>query len=138
MPPYGKIKNTVYEQFIPFNHKWKEHGGHISQIPRISLSEVIKLGYRIDYQSTKKVRGMEKRTAPAPALAALGLLLFLLLVSTLWPAAGEPLRALVFPGEAAVTVAALEELSADLKAGENMQTALEGFCRQVMDGEGQP
>lgn len=96
------------------------------------------MGYRIDYQSTKKVRGVERRTAPYSALAALGVLLLLLLAGALWPAAGETLRALVFPGDGLVTVAALEDLSADLKAGESVQTALEGFCRQVMDGEGQP
>lgn len=93
------------------------------------------MSYRIDYQSAKKVRGVEKRTAPYSALAALCVLLILLLTGTLWPAAGETLRALVFPGNTVVTVAALEELAVDLRAGESVQSALEGFCHQVMDGQ---
>lgn len=89
------------------------------------------MSYRIDYQPMKKVRGLEKRTAPRSALAALCFLLFLVLTLSFWPRGAEALRALVIPGDAAVTVAALEDLAVDLRAGENVQSALEGFCRQV-------
>lgn len=89
------------------------------------------MSYRIDYQATKKVRGMEKRTAPLSALTALCFLLFLLLVGALWPEGAEALRAFIIPGDPAVTVAALEDLAGDLRSGEEIQSALDGFCRQV-------
>lgn len=87
--------------------------------------------YRIDYQATKKVRGAEKRREPISALTALFFLLFLLLAGSLWPKGAAALRSLVIPGEAAVTVNALEDLAGELRAGEGIQEALDGFCRQV-------
>lgn len=89
------------------------------------------MSYRIDYQPMKKVRGWEKRTAPKSALIAFSVLLVLVLTFSLWPKGAETLRVLVIPGDAAVTVAALEDLAVDLRAGESVQSALEGFCRQV-------
>lgn len=89
------------------------------------------MSYKIDYQPTRKVRGLEKRTAPRSALTALFFLVFLVLTLSLWPKGAETVRALVIPGDAAVTVAALENLAVDLRAGERVQAALEGFCRQV-------
>lgn len=43
------------------------------------------------------------------------------------------LRAVFIPGNPAVTVAALEDLAGELKAGESIQKALEGFCRRVTE-----
>lgn len=88
------------------------------------------MSYRIDYQPTKKVRQLEKRTVPGAALAGVCVVLVLLALS-LWPRGAEALRSLLIPGDAAVTVAALEDLAGDLRAGEGVQEALEGFCRQV-------
>lgn len=87
------------------------------------------MSYRIDYQATKKVRGVEKRTAGLPALAGACVLLLL----AFWP----PLRGLLIPGDPAVTVAALEELASELREGESVEAALEDFCRQVAE-HGQP
>lgn len=91
------------------------------------------MSYRIDYQPMKKVRGWEKRTAPRSAMTAFCFLLFLVLTFALWPKGAQTLRALVIPGDAAVTVAALEDLAVDLREGESVQSALEGFCRQVAE-----
>lgn len=90
------------------------------------------MGYRVDYQPVKKVRGLGKRTARAPALAALFLILFCLLVNSVWPRGAEMLRELLIPGDAAVTVAALEAFTTELEAGETLSGALEGFCRKVI------
>lgn len=90
------------------------------------------MSYRIDYQPTKKVRGMEKRTAPGAAFGALCVLLLLLALSA-WPRGARTLRAVFIPGNPAVTVAALEDLAGELKAGESIQKALEGFCRRVTE-----
>lgn len=90
------------------------------------------MGYRVDYQPVKKVRGLEKRTARAPALAALGLILFCLLVNCVWPRGAEVVREILIPGDTAVTVAALEEFAAELEAGEELSSALQTFCRRVI------
>lgn len=87
------------------------------------------MAYRIDYQATKKVRGMEKRTASLPAVAAALVLGAILL----WPRGAETLRGLLIPGDAVVTVAALEDLAVDLREGQSMEEALDAFCRQVAE-----
>lgn len=91
------------------------------------------MSYRIDYQGPKKMRGMEKRTVSAPALTGLCLLAFLVLTCALWPRGADALRELMIPGDAAVTVGALEELAAEVGAGESVKEAFQGFCRRVMD-----
>lgn len=91
------------------------------------------MAYRITYLPVKKVRGMEKRTARAPALGTIFFLLFLLLVHSAWPRGREVMQRLIFPGDAAVTAAALEELTGALKSGERLSEALEGFCSSVME-----
>lgn len=90
------------------------------------------MGYRVDYQPVKKVRGAEKRTSKIPALTALFLVLFLLLVNGFWPRGAEVLKEVLIPGDPAVTVAALEDFATELKAGENLSGAWEAFCRRVI------
>lgn len=80
------------------------------------------MAYRVVYQAAKKVRGAEKRRSGAAALVGLALVLGVL---TPWG------RELLIPGNPAVTVGALRELSEDLKAGQSLEEALEAFCREV-------
>lgn len=87
--------------------------------------------YRIDYGPMKKVRGAEKRRSPRAALGALCLLILLGLA--LWPRGARALRAVLIPGDPAVTVAALENLAGELRSGADVQEALEAFCAQVAD-----
>lgn len=89
------------------------------------------MSYRIDYQATKKVRGAEKLRSPGAALVCI--LLILLILCGIPPQGREVLRSLLIPGDAAVTVAALETLAGELRSGTEVQTALDGFCRQVTD-----
>lgn len=91
------------------------------------------MSYRIDYQPLKKMRGMEKRTAPGASLLALGVLVMILLTGALWPRGREVLGELLIPGEAAVTVSALENLTEDLCSGESLRDAVAEFCMQVME-----
>lgn len=91
------------------------------------------MGYRIDYQGPKKVRGAERRTAPAAAVAAGILLLGMLAVNGFWPRGREVLRAMILPGEASVTAQALDDLVDNLLSGDGIGNALDCFCRQVMD-----
>lgn len=90
------------------------------------------MGYRVEYQQVKKVRGVEKRTSRVAALTALCLLLFLLLVNGFWPRGAEVLRDFLLPGDAAVTAAALEDLALELQTGEELSGALEHFCQKVI------
>lgn len=90
------------------------------------------MGYRVDYQPIRKVRGVEKRTLSVPALTALCMLLFVLIVNIAWPRGKAVLNKLLFPGNAAVTVAALEDFTVELKSGEELSGAFETFCRRVI------
>ena len=89
------------------------------------------------WDTVKKLRGMEKRRAAKPALTALFFLLFLFLVNSRWPRGKAFLEKLTFSGDRAVTAAALEDLSRDLRQGEDLTDALEAFCKTVM-ANGQP
>lgn len=90
------------------------------------------MGYRVDYQPVKKVRGAERRRSRVLALTGLCLIVFLILVNSVWPQGMELLRELLIPGDTAVTVAALEDLASELGAGEALSGALENFCRRIL------
>ncbi len=92
------------------------------------------MGYRIEYDPVKKVRGMEKRVSGKAALTALCFLLFCILVCTFWPEGAQILRELVFSGDPAVTTAALEELTVELRAGLNVADSLRNFCLAILEG----
>lgn len=94
------------------------------------------MGYRVEYSPVKKVRGLEKRVSRQSALTGLCVLLFVLLVCTCWPEGADVLRKLVFPGDPAVTAAALEELTWELRGGEDLSDSLRNFCLQILEGAG--
>lgn len=94
------------------------------------------MGYRIDYQPVRKIRGAEKRRSRRAALTGVFFLLFLFGVQILWQEGGQVLRGLLFPGDAAVTAAAMEDLVQQLGAGVRVGEALELFCRRIMEGSG--
>lgn len=90
------------------------------------------MGYRIDYQPIKMIRNAEKRMAPIPAMTALFLVLFFLLVFAFWPQGAQLLREAFIPGNPDVTVAALETFAQELRFGESLSCAFEAFCRQIL------
>ena len=90
------------------------------------------MGYRVDYQPIRKVRGVQKQKRGIPALAAAFFLLFLLLVNSAWPQGRDALQKLLFSGDMEATSAALEILADELKAGEALDSALQTFCRSVI------
>ena len=90
------------------------------------------MGYRVEYQM-EKTKKTDARPGRFPVMLGACLLVFLLLVSGLWPRGGEVLRGVLLPGNPSVTVAALEDFAQDLKAGETLESALESFCRKVID-----
>lgn len=90
------------------------------------------MGYRVDYPPIRKIRGAEKRRTAAPALTGLFLILFFFLVNSTWPRGAEVLQGLLFSGDTSVTAAALEEFALELRAGEELPSAFETFCRTVI------
>ncbi len=94
------------------------------------------MGYRVEYGTVKKVRGLEKRVSRLPALCGAWLLVFFFLVTALWPEGRDLLRSALIPGDPAVTAAAFEDMTWELRQGEEISGALRTFCRQVLQGAG--
>lgn len=90
------------------------------------------MGYRIDYQSVGKAKKQKKRHLPV--LIVSFCLLTVLLLNTVLKDQRALLLKIIFPGDAAVTVASLENMLTQLKAGAPFQDALLVFCRQVIAG----
>ena len=90
------------------------------------------MGYRVDYGPVKQERKGRSSISRVLMLTAVCLLVFLLLVNSFCPRGAEVLRSFLLPGDAAVTAAALEELSAELQNGEDISSALESFCRKII------
>ena len=90
------------------------------------------MGYRVEYQM-EQTEKTDARPGRFPVMLGSCLLVFLLLVNGLWPRGAQMLRELLLPGNPAVTVAALEDFAQELKAGEALESALESFCRKVID-----
>lgn len=91
------------------------------------------MGYRLDYGPVKVVRRLERRFFRKAALTTLFFFLFCVLVCTLWADGREILQKLIFPGDLAVTAAALEELTTDLRTGAGILSSLKRFCMTVLE-----
>lgn len=95
------------------------------------------MGYQVEYEPTGKVhRQDDKKQGNLPALTAAFLLAFLLLVNGFWPRGREVLCEIFFPGDAAVTAAALDTFAQELRDGKPVGTAVESFCRCVIGEAG--
>ena len=90
------------------------------------------MGYRIDYQSVGKAKKQKKRHHPALMLAFC--LLTILLLNTVLKDQRALLLKIIFPGDAAVTAASLDNMLSQLKAGAPLEDALLAFCQQVIAG----
>lgn len=91
------------------------------------------MGYRVEYQPMKKIRNAEKKRVRLPALTALFILLFLLLVNQMWPQGRALLRKALFPGDTAVTTSALDTFADELKAGNAFSTSFRNFCCTILE-----
>ncbi|MDY4507335.1 MAG: hypothetical protein SPD95_01215 [Candidatus Faecousia sp.] len=90
------------------------------------------MGYRIDYQSVAESRKTKKRHHPLLIFSAC--LLAVLLLNTVLKEERALLRKIIFPGDAAVTVASLDNMLIQMKAGASFLDAFRNFCRQVIAG----
>ena len=89
------------------------------------------MGYRVEYETVRKVRRMEQKRSGTAALTVMFFVVFLLLTSLLWPEGREVLQEIFLPGDPAVTVAALETLADELQTGAQLGDALENFCQSI-------
>lgn len=90
------------------------------------------MGYRIDYQAVTKPKKTAKRHHPFLMLSFC--LLAVLLLNTVLKDQRAMLLRILFPGDAAVTMASLDNMLTQLKAGAPFQEAVLVFCQQVIAG----
>ena len=90
------------------------------------------MGYRIDYQAVAMHQKRAKRHHPFLMLFLC--LLAVLMLNTVLKDQRAMLLKIFFPGDAAVTMASLDNMLTQLKAGAPFQEAVLVFCRQVIAG----
>lgn len=90
------------------------------------------MGYRIDYQSVVKEKKTGSRRYGLAIL--LSCLLALLLMNTVLKEQRAMVFQILFPGDAALTMASLDHLLTQLKAGIPFAQAFQTFCQQVIAG----
>lgn len=92
------------------------------------------MGYRIDYQPGGQYKRMRKRrTSVLITVAAMCALLVIL--ACVYPGNVRILLLeLIFPGDAALTIASFDNLVEEMKTGTSFADAFRLFCRQVISG----
>ena len=90
------------------------------------------MGYRIEYQSVSKPDKTKKRNHPFLIFALCALAIQLL--NTVLKEERALLLKIIFPGDAAVTVASLDNMLIQMKVGVSFLDAFRNFCRQVIAG----
>ncbi len=94
------------------------------------------MAYYVEYGPQKPDTSKDAgRAVRIRAMAAAFFLLFAMLVRQFWPEGAEALRNFLIPGKAAVTQAALENLTAEVQGGADIREALTAFCQQIVDHE---
>ena len=91
------------------------------------------MGYRIDYSTAGSLRQPLKKKTSWAAFAALvcvlGLVFGAMLIKN---TAFAWVKMYLLPGDPAVTAAALENMAADLKAGQPVWDAITAFCAEII------
>lgn len=90
------------------------------------------MGYRIDYHTVAKERKSDNRRHPFLILTVC--LLAVLLLNTVLKTQKVMLLRILFPGDAALTMASLDNMLTQLKAGMPFVDAFQTFCEQVIAG----
>lgn len=92
------------------------------------------MAYRIEY---KAVRGLQNRNRYRCRRAAITGLLFVLFITEVWffwPEGKSVLQGILFSGDVAVTVAALDDFAHQLGEGIAIKDAFIRFCKQIVTG----
>ncbi len=90
------------------------------------------MSYQVVYPGNPEKRP-KKKPVPFSLMLCGWLLAFVVLTVRFWPEGAQVMQKLLLPGDAAVTVAALEDFAAELQAGEQLSGALENFCRSILE-----
>ena len=90
------------------------------------------MGYRIDYKTVVREKRLKKRHHPMLLLSVC--LLTVLLLNTVLQDQRTMLLKVIFPGDVEVTMASLDNMLTQLKAGAPFQDAFLCFCQQVIAG----
>lgn len=90
------------------------------------------MGYRVSYQDVKKMHRMHKRKTGKLALIGILFLAVLLLLSAYWPRSASILREALVPGDTAVTTAAFETFTQQVRQGMGLGEAFRNFCQTVL------
>lgn len=92
------------------------------------------MSYRIEYD--RRVGKFEVHRERRYWYCVLGAAaLFLLVTLCFWPAGAQAFRAVLIPGEDAVTAQAFRTMTDDLRSGAPVGEAVEAFCRYVIHGQ---
>lgn len=94
------------------------------------------MGYKIDYGTCGGAKLPLKKRRFRKKWAMIGIFAGLLALSMLHSKARLGIRDAVLPGDEAVTAAALQELVADLQAGEDFSGAVTAFCDYIITESG--
>jgi len=94
------------------------------------------MGYRIDYSTCGGVRLPLKPRRIRKKWVVTGIFVGLFALSMLHSEVRMGVRDAVLPGDEAVTAAALQELVADLQAGEDYSQAVTAFCDYIITESG--
>lgn len=92
------------------------------------------MGYRIAYEPGRRIKRTEKRRNPLIIPLIVLLTAALALISLCWPEGKQFLLSVLFPSDAAVTVAALENMAQKLGEGVPLSETFRQFCLQVVAG----
>lgn len=92
------------------------------------------MGYRIAYEPGRRIKRTEKRRNPFLFPLIVFLTAALALISLCWPEGKQFVLSALFPGDAAVTVAALEDMAQKLGEGVPLSETFRQFCLQVLAG----
>ena len=91
------------------------------------------MGYRLVYD-------MQNRTKPGKWYRRIRILVCLFLfagfLGYFCPEVGHTVRKILFSGDPAVTAAALEEFTVDLRSGVEFGDSFRSFCMRILEGTG--
>ena len=93
------------------------------------------MGYRIEYDGEVVVWKQESHHGNRMLLySGVFFVLFLIITHLFWPEGWVQLENWIYPGDAAVTKEALQNMASGLRAGIDLSDAVTAFCREIIHG----
>ena len=93
------------------------------------------MGYRIEYDGEVVVWKRESHHGNRILLySGMFFVLFLIMTHLFWPEGWVQLENWIYPGDAAVTKEALQNMASELRTGMYLSDAVTAFCREIIHG----